>query len=112
MTAMSDPKSGEPKGGESFYAIRRTDGEPIGDFCWLGTGDAGDWTPAEEDAAYAEHKTEYEIVRMHVEPIARRTFGDPATLHKPNGVEPEYLRLLRRSVDELREIQAAEARGD
>jgi len=60
---------------EAFYAIRRTDGDLIHDYGWLGCADAEDWATAE--AINHCGATEYEIVRMVVEPLARRTFGTP-----------------------------------
>lgn len=65
-----------PARAETFFAIRRTDGESIfGDFAWMGCEGPDDWTIAEEeDPSFA---TEYEIVRMHVESVEKRTFGEP-----------------------------------
>lgn len=64
--------SAEP---ESFYAIRLTDGELIyGDYEWMKCDGPDDWTVPDEDTHY--EPTEYEIVRMVVEPIAKRTFGE------------------------------------
>lgn len=60
---------------ESFYAIRMADGEPIyGEYSWMGCLGPDDWTVAEE-SDHAE-PCEYEIVRMVVEPVTRRTFGE------------------------------------
>lgn len=63
---------------ESFFAIRRTDGFPIacaGDMhWWIGCDGSSDWTPAEE-ADHGGDPVEYEIVRMTVDPVARRIFG-------------------------------------
>lgn len=74
---------------ESFYAIRRTDGEQIwGDYAWMGCDGPDDWTVA--DNADDEEPVEYEIVRMHVEPIARKTYGDPHDLHERVGEECQY----------------------
>lgn len=60
---------------ESFYAIRRTDGEMIyGEYTWLACDGPDDWTVAiegDEDEAI-----EWEIVRMIVEPVARRTLPE------------------------------------
>ena len=59
---------------ESFYAIRRTDGELIqGDYGWVTADGQNDWTAAEEEAEYGNEGTEYEMVRMTVERIAVRT---------------------------------------
>ena len=61
---------------EAFFAIRLTSGELIyGEYGWMACDGPDDWTVAEEsnDAS----PTEYEIVRMHVESLARRTFGTP-----------------------------------
>lgn len=60
--------------GEAFFAIRRTDGEPIwGELSWMSADHTDDWTVAEESDH--DDPVEYELVRMVVEPIARRTFG-------------------------------------
>ena len=60
---------------ESFYAIRLTDGELIyGEFGWMACNGPDDWTVAEESDH--DQPTEYEIVRMVVEPVARRSFGE------------------------------------
>ena len=60
---------------ESFFAIRRTDGEPIyGEFDWIACDGPSDWTAAEE-ADHWGNPVEYEIVRMTVDPVARRIFG-------------------------------------
>lgn len=60
---------------ESFYAMRRTDGEEIGDYSWVSAGGPDDWTPAEDDAEEADEPIEYELCRMTVEVVSRRTFG-------------------------------------
>ena len=61
-------------GPERFYAIRLADGDLIyGLYSWLECDGPADWTVAEE--ADHDDPTEYEIVRMSVEPVARRTFG-------------------------------------
>lgn len=61
---------------ERFYAIRRTDGEPVdGDMLsWISVDGPNDWTFPME----CEHDdpTEYEIVEMVVHPVAKRTFGE------------------------------------
>ncbi len=65
---------------ESFYAIRLTDGDLIYDeFKWMECEGPDDWTIAVE----ADHvdPTEYEIVKMIVEPIARRMSG---VFHAPS----------------------------
>lgn len=60
---------------ESFYAIRRTDGEEIyGEYAWMACNGPDDWTVGEESDH--DEPTEYEIVRMTVEPVARRSFGE------------------------------------
>jgi hypothetical protein len=60
---------------EAFYAIRRTDGEPIwGDFGWITASGPDDWEAAELDSEYADDATEYELVRMTVEPVAVRAY--------------------------------------
>lgn len=61
---------------ESFYAIRLTSGDQIyGEFSWMECLGPDDWMVAEESDDGPP--TEYEIVRMVVEPVARRTFGLP-----------------------------------
>lgn len=58
---------------ESFYAICRADGTAIwGEYGWLVTSGPDDWSVIQDD--HDGEPTEYEIVRMHVEPIAKRTF--------------------------------------
>lgn len=60
---------------ESFYSIRRTDGERIsGEFTWLSADGPDDWTVAEESVD--DEATEWEICRLVVEPIARRTLPE------------------------------------
>lgn len=76
LLAEVERLTGEQRG-ESFYAIRFTDGELIyGEYAWLEADGPYDWTVADESDH--DEPTEYEIVRMHVEPITRRTFGGPA----------------------------------
>jgi hypothetical protein len=60
---------------EFFYAIRRTDGEDIGDYAWLRADGPDDWSSADDD--YGE-PTEYEIVCMVVMPVARRVLPEVA----------------------------------
>lgn len=57
---------------ESFYAMRRVDGEPIGEFSWVEAVGPDDWTYADDSA---NDPAEFEIVRMVVVPVARRWFG-------------------------------------
>ena len=64
--------AGEP---ESFYSIRRTDGELIyGEYAWMSADGPDDWTIAIEGGD--DEATEYEIVRMVVEPVAKRTLPE------------------------------------
>jgi hypothetical protein len=57
---------------EVIYAIRRADGEPIyGDYSHVIVDGDTDWTPAEEDGE--EAATVYEMVRMVVDVLERRT---------------------------------------
>lgn len=62
---------------ESFLAIRRTDGELIyGEFAWLeAPGFAGDpWRGWDDMRDDEDEPVEYELVRMIVKPIERRTY--------------------------------------
>jgi hypothetical protein len=62
---------------ESFYAIRRTDGEPLfGDYGWIRCESPEDWSSAVDEASCTEkgQAVECEIVLMTVTPIARRSF--------------------------------------
>lgn len=62
---------------ETFYAIRRTDGSDIGEgYGWMAADGPDDWTVAEEESACWDEPAEYEIVLMHVESIARKTFPE------------------------------------
>lgn len=64
---------------EHLYAIRRTDGETIGDD-WEMVTCAGpdDWTLAADMTDPDEDPVEYEIVRLLVEPVGRRTYPQEA----------------------------------
>ena len=73
----ADRRTNPPKV-ESFYAVRRTDGEYMSDYSWQPASHPNDWQYAEDDADCSDEPVEYEIVRMVVEPVAKRTFGtDP-----------------------------------
>lgn len=54
---------------ENFKAIRRADGEPIGDYSWLGFD--GDWDIAEDDD---EDEVVWEVVEMRPVLVERRTY--------------------------------------
>ncbi len=59
-----------------MYAIRRTDGEPVGDeYTFFTTGGPDDWSPAENEAEDFDEEVEYELVKMLVERVGVRTFG-------------------------------------
>lgn len=59
---------------ETMYAIRRTDGELIYDeYAFLGTSGPDDWLDIEEDADHGYPPVEYEMVKMSVEVVSRRT---------------------------------------
>jgi hypothetical protein len=60
---------------ESFYAIRRVGGEKICGLEWMTVGGPDDWTLAEE--GLSGEPIEWEIVKLTVTPVARRTFGQP-----------------------------------
>lgn len=80
-TLMQDSKrlTGEvPTEPESFYAVRRADGDLIGDYQWVGCSGAADW-PFDDDEDV--DPGEYEIVRMTVESVTKRTFGGPPPLN-------------------------------
>ncbi len=66
-------------GGESLYALRRTDGDAIGgEYLFFVVDGPNDWTPAEElEWPYAPDPVECEIVRFYVEPLSRRTQPPP-----------------------------------
>lgn len=67
---------------ESFYAIRRTDGESIyNDYAWMAVADPEDWQIAKD---YAEDTglddpVEFEMVRMTVEQVATKSFPELAS---------------------------------
>lgn len=69
-------------GGESFHAIRLVGGDFIygdfiyGDYAWMGCDGPNDWTVAEDSWAGGDD-SEYEIVVMHVEPVAKRKAPPP-----------------------------------
>ena len=58
---------------ERFYALRRADGAPIGDYQWVEATDSDDWAWVED---YEPSEVgEVKMVEMIVRPIARRWFG-------------------------------------
>lgn len=65
---------------EPFYAIRRTDGEPLmGEYSWLVCDGPDDWTVAEEGDHW--DPVEYEIVLMTPTRMATRLYGaEPPTI--------------------------------
>lgn len=78
VTALTSGSAVEK--GESFYAIRRTDGEEMhGEYSWSVVGGPDDWDPAEEDSFDFLDPVEFELVRMVVSPVARRMLPEPAT---------------------------------
>jgi hypothetical protein len=59
---------------EVIYAIRRADGEQMGDYTFWIVPDETDWTPADEDGEDGFFgPAVYEMVRMDVEVLERRT---------------------------------------
>ena len=56
-----------------MYAIRRADGEPMGDYSHLIVAGPHDWEPAEADSDYADEPITYELVKMDVEVVECRT---------------------------------------
>lgn len=61
---------------EPFLAIRRADGESIGDFTWMAVTDENDWSiaEAETDGNAFDEPTTWQIVRMVPELVAERTY--------------------------------------
>jgi hypothetical protein len=63
----------------SFYAVRRTDGEGMGEdeeaVPFVIVNSADNWRPAERDAGYFKGQIEYEMVLMVPKSIGKRTFG-------------------------------------
>jgi histidine triad (HIT) family protein len=64
---------------ESFYAIRRTDGELMGEYGWLQADDPDDWSGADVEIFDGVDPIEFEIVRMIVVPVAKRTLPESTT---------------------------------
>lgn len=63
---------------ESFYAMRRTDGETMGDeWSWVNVDHADDWSHAVMEVEYGEQEIEFEIVLMTPTVVATRTFSAP-----------------------------------
>ena len=56
---------------EVMYAIRRADGEPLGDYTFMIT-EPNDWEVAELDCEYTDEPIVYEMVRMTLEVVERR----------------------------------------
>ena len=74
---------------ETFFAIRRTDGEPMGDFGWMSCDGPNDWEQAEYDSDFADPESiEYEIVEMTVRSLAKQSF--PLNPHEHVGDECDY----------------------
>lgn len=77
---------------EKIYAIRRTDGESLGDdWSFLVVGDASDWQPAEDDAEYSmadPMSVEYELIEMTVRSLGTRRL--PPNPHVKHGDQCEY----------------------
>jgi hypothetical protein len=68
---------------ESFYAIRRADGQRLGFeemYSWFEADGPDDWSVAEEHRQAGAEPGVYEMVRMDVFVQARRTYGDPDDL--------------------------------
>ena len=63
---------------ETFYAMRRTDGETMGDeWLWLKVDGPDDWAPAGDEVAYSDSSIEFEIVKMTVEQVGVMTIAAP-----------------------------------
>lgn len=60
---------------ETFDALRRTDGEDLGDYSWVAFD--GDWERVTEDWCDDE-EVSLQHVRMHVEVVEDRTVGSPS----------------------------------
>lgn len=58
---------------EVIYAVRRADGEQMGEYTFVAVLDERDWTPAEMDAECVFDPVVYELVKMTVEVIGTRT---------------------------------------
>ncbi len=61
---------------EVIYAVRRADGQDIGDYSFVVVSGPGDWTPAEDDADGIDDATVYQLVKMTVEVVATRTLPE------------------------------------
>lgn len=66
---------------ETFLAMRRTDGDTIGDFTWISAATGDDpWADIVDDLGHDgedDDPVEIELVRMTVESIEKRTVGGP-----------------------------------
>lgn len=60
---------------EVMHAIRRADGDAMGDYSFIVVDGPGDWQPAIDDAECAEDRVDYELVRMDLTVLGTRTFG-------------------------------------
>ena len=60
---------------QPLYAIRRADGQDMGDYSWMVVTGPGDWQVAIDDADCAEDRIDYELVRMDVTVLGMRSFG-------------------------------------
>lgn len=59
---------------ETIYAVRRTDNELIyGEFSYLEVGGPGDWSAFEDDIEFDDPVVTYEMVKMTVEVLERRS---------------------------------------
>lgn len=68
-----------PETPESFHAIRRADGDLIGDFGWLSVDGPDDWPDWLED----DGPTEYEIARHEVTVVARKVLPTCSECDEP-----------------------------
>lgn len=60
---------------EVIWAIRRTDGEPIGgEYSFMVVSGPGDWDAAIADAEYSDEPIEYELIGMRVVSGGVRTY--------------------------------------
>ena len=59
---------------EVLYALRRPDGDDIGDYSFLTTNGPDDWSAARDCAAGNDEPIEFEMVRLTLEPTERRSF--------------------------------------
>jgi hypothetical protein len=69
---------------ERFYAIRRADGELMGDeYAFLTVAGPDDWSPAHDDAEDRDEPVDYELITFAIEAIAKRTLPECRECDKP-----------------------------